>query len=75
ERVDQDHSNVAATWGRLRDEGQAWPTDEQWEVLRSADRLEELEPVTRVTADDDGAVRLATSLPMPSMSLLTLTPA
>jgi len=74
ERVDQDHSNVAAVWGRLRDEGQAWPTDEQWEVLREADRLEELEPTDRVTADGDGVVRLGTTLPMPSMSLLTLSP-
>ncbi len=75
ERVDQDHSNVASTWGRLREEGQAWPTDEQWAQLREADRLDELEPAISVTADDHGVVRLATTLPMPSMSLLTLTPA
>ena len=74
ERVDQDHSNVASTWGRLREEGQAWPTDEQWAQLREADRLDELEPAISVTADDHGVVRLATTLPMPSMSLLTLTP-
>ena len=44
ERVDQDHSNVAAAWGRLRDEGQAWPTEEQWAQLRETDRLEEIDP-------------------------------
>ena len=40
ERVDDDHSNIAAVWGRLREDGQDWPTDEQWDALREADRLE-----------------------------------
>ncbi len=44
ERVDEDHSNVASAWGRLRREGQDWPDDEQWAALREADRLDELEP-------------------------------
>jgi xylan 1,4-beta-xylosidase len=74
ERVDADHSNIAATWASLRSEGQAWPTEEQWATLREADRLEELEPTTAVTADDAGVVRVTTTLPMPSMSLLTLAP-
>jgi len=73
ERVDERHSNVAQTWGELREDGQDWPTDEQWDALRAADRLDELEPAREVTADDAGAVRLETELPMPSMSLLTLT--
>ena len=50
-------------------------TEEQWATLREADRLEELEPVTTVSADESGVVRLTTTLPMPSMSLLTFTPA
>ena len=73
ERVDERHSNVAHTWSALREDDQDWPTDEQWDALRSADRLDELEPAHEVTADDIGAVRLDTELPMPSMSLLTLT--
>lgn len=75
ERVDEHHSNVASAWGELRREGQDWPDDEQWAQLREADRLEELEPASVVTADDSGTVEVAFDLPMPGMSLLTLTPA
>ncbi len=74
DRVDADHSNVAGTWGRLRQPGQDWPTDDQWTALREADRLEQLEPDRTVTADPSGVLTLATRLPMPSMSQLTLTP-
>ena len=34
-------------WGRLKEDGQDWPSDEQWAQLREADRLEELEPARR----------------------------
>ena len=74
ERVDEQHSNIARVWGGLREDGQAWPTDEQWETLRAADRLEQLEPTSTVTADDAGVVQVTTTMPMPSMSLLTLAP-
>jgi xylan 1,4-beta-xylosidase len=74
ERVDEEHSNIARVWGDLREDGQAWPTDEQWQVLRDADRLEQLEPAAPVTADESGVLRVTTTLPMPSMSLLTLAP-
>lgn len=73
ERVDQHHSNVAAAWGRLRREGQEWPDEEQWAQLRAGDRLEHAEPERQVTADADGVVTVEVELPMPSMSLLTLT--
>lgn len=72
ERVDQHHSNVAAVWGALRRDGQDWPDEEQWAVLREADRLEELEPARTVTADARGVVALDVELPMPAMSLLRL---
>jgi xylan 1,4-beta-xylosidase len=74
ERVDEEHSNIASVWRRLRENGQRWPDDAQWETLRDADRLEHLEPERSVTADDAGAVRVETVLPMPAMSLLTLAP-
>jgi xylan 1,4-beta-xylosidase len=74
ERVDEHHSNVASVWRRLRDDGQEWPTDEQWAELREADRLEHLEPERDVTADGAGVVRVETELPMPAMSLLALRP-
>jgi xylan 1,4-beta-xylosidase len=75
DRVDDDHSDIAAVWGRMRSDGQAWPTDEQWEQLREADRLEQLEPDRAVTADGSGHVTVEFVLPMPSMSQLILTPA
>ena len=74
ERVDETHSNVAHAWGAMRGPGQAWPTEEQWPLLREADRLEQLEGPATVTADDRGTVILDVELPMPSMSLLRLQP-
>ncbi|HEX6248803.1 MAG TPA: glycosyl hydrolase [Nocardioidaceae bacterium] len=73
-RVDQEHSNIAGVWGRLREDDQAWPTDEQWEQLRAADRLEELEPAREVSADGEGRVSVTFDLPMPAMSFLQLSP-
>lgn len=72
ERVDQDHSNVTAVWGALKRPGQDWPDEEQWAALREADRLEQL-PVDPVVADASGVAVVETELPMPAMSLLTLT--
>ena len=40
ERVDEDHSNIASVWRRLREDGQEWPDDAQWDELRAADRLD-----------------------------------
>ncbi len=74
ERVDEHHSNVAAAWAELRREGQDWPDDSQWAALRSADRLDELEPARSVVADEGGGALVEFELPMPAMSLLTLTP-
>ena len=74
DRVDDDHSDIAAVWGRLKDDGQDWPTDEQWAQLRAADKLEALVPDETLVADVEGRVELSFDLPMPSMSSLTLTP-
>jgi xylan 1,4-beta-xylosidase len=73
-RVDENHSNIASVWGKVRDADQAWPTDAQWETLRDADRLEELEPARDVVADRDGRVQVTVDLPMPAMSFLSLQP-
>jgi xylan 1,4-beta-xylosidase len=72
DRVDQHHSNIARTWGELRQGDQAWPTDEQWERLREADRLDLLEPPREVVADEQGRVTVDFDLPMPAMSFLRL---
>ena len=71
-RVDELHSNVASAWGRMREGDQAWPTEQQWAQLRAADRLEDLQPESEVTADGDGRVTTVFTMPMPSMSLLEL---
>ena len=74
ERVDQDHSNIAGVWGRIRADDQDWPTEEQWQQLRASDRLDQAEPARPVTADGSGSVRVDFALPMPAMSLLTFRP-
>ncbi|HET6652181.1 MAG TPA: glycosyl hydrolase [Nocardioides sp.] len=72
--VDADHSNVAGTWGAIKADDQAWPTDEQWEALRAADRLEELAPGRAVHADEHGSLSVEVTLRMPSMAFLRLEP-
>jgi xylan 1,4-beta-xylosidase len=70
-RVDETHSNVFRHWHEmLADDGAEWPTDDQWEMLRSANLLEEL---------DGGAVDAPTgeptvtfALPQPGISFLEL---
>ena len=74
DRVDDDHSDIAAVWGRLKNDDQAWPTEEQWVQLREADRLETLVPDADLRADDSGRAEVTFDLPMPSMSSLSLTP-
>jgi xylan 1,4-beta-xylosidase len=70
-RIDALHSNIVPAWERMS-RGAAWPSDDQWQVLREANRLEELMPVERVVAAD-GVVELAFELPMPGVSYLELT--
>ncbi len=74
DRVDDDHSDVASVWGRIKDPDQDWPTDEQWALLRAADHLDALVPDATLVADENGRLELAFDLPMPSMSSLILTP-
>jgi len=71
-RIDAGHSNIVPVWEQMRD-GAAWPSSEQWPVLHSANRLEELVPPERVAAAD-GVVELAFSLPMPGVSYVELAP-
>jgi xylan 1,4-beta-xylosidase len=75
DRVDDDHSDIASVWGRIKDADQAWPTDEQWSQLRAADRLDPLGPDETVVAGSDGRLEVSFDLPMPAMSFLTFTPA
>ena len=71
-RVDLTHSNISATWAQQG--GGDWPDAAGWEALRQADRLEPLEPPRSVVVRG-GRVALEFELPMPSISLVEVTPA
>jgi xylan 1,4-beta-xylosidase len=60
-RVDLERSNVLQTWAGEGD----WPTDEEWEQLRAADRLDEEELGRRPARD--GALSFSLALPMPGV--------
>ena len=68
-RVDAAHSNIV----RHADD-RDWPDDEGWGRLRTADRLEELEPDRVVRVSADGEVELEFELSMPSVSFIELIP-
>jgi len=74
DRVDDDHSDIAAVWGRLKEPDQDWPSEAQWAQLRDADRLDPLGPDETITTDAVGRIEVTFDLPMPAMSLLTFTP-
>ncbi|WBB68567.1 xylan 1,4-beta-xylosidase [Micromonospora sp. WMMD812] len=70
-RLDEETSNLAATARRLGVDG--WPTEEQWAGLRAADLLADAAPPVTVTPDD-GRLVVPLTLPMPSLSLVEVTP-
>jgi xylan 1,4-beta-xylosidase len=72
-RLDEEHSNLVASWTRIR-RGADWPSADQWDELAARDVLEELEP-ERLVRPIDGSLELELELPMPSVSLIELTPA
>ena len=71
-RLDETHSNLVASWAEIGG-GADWPDDAQWERLAGANRLEELEAERGVDASS-GSIELSFELPMPSISLIELTP-
>jgi xylan 1,4-beta-xylosidase len=72
-RLDEQHSNLVQAWAQIGG-GADWPTGDQWAELEERSRLEDLEPERTVEAVD-GKLTLTFELPMPSMSLIELTPA
>jgi len=72
-RIDAGHSNILAAWEQMSGGAAAWPAKDQWPVLHSANRLDELVPPERVAAAD-GVVELAFELPMPGISYVELAP-
>ena len=72
-RLDEEHSNVNATWKQVA-AGRSWPDDNGWNVLRAEDRLADFVPPCDMQPVD-GAVSLRFALPMPAVSLVELIPA
>jgi xylan 1,4-beta-xylosidase len=74
-RVDEEHSNVFAAWGRMGGNEHDWPRSESdWERLRSADRLEEFAPDCVVEVGNNGCLELSFVLPHPGISFVSVTP-
>ena len=71
-RLDEAHSNLVAAWAELG-AGADWPDEGQWQRLADGNQLDELEPPRTIDASS-GSVELAFDLPMPSISLIELTP-
>ena len=71
-RLDEHHSNLVRRWGELGGDA-AWPSGKQWDELMAGDVLEELEPARAISASD-GRIELTFDLPMPSVSLIELSP-
>ncbi len=74
-RVDEDHSNVFATWRDLGGSERDWPEGDEWDRLAEADGLAELETPRTVQVGKDGTLELAFSLPLPGISGVALRPA
>lgn len=72
-RLDERHSNLVRSWGQLGS-GAEWPSGEEWAELADRDVLEDLEP-ERMVSPSEGRLELSFDLPMPSISLIELTPA
>lgn len=69
-RVDEQHGNVLDAWNRMG--SPEWPTLAQLSKLRSASSLQFDPMPSMVASDRNGSVSIVISLPMPSVSLLSL---
>lgn len=71
-RIDQTHSNIYGAWQKMG--APAWPTPAQLTDLHKLDGLQTLQPSSSVQADGQGKIALNFTMPMPSVSFLTITP-
>ena len=72
-RLDEQHSNINATWSRIAD-GRPWPDDGSWRTLIAENHLADLVPPSDVRPHG-GTIDLRFALPMPAVSLIELAPA
>ena len=70
-RIDAEHSNSHTVWERLG--SPQVPSEEQLAQIHAREGFEELEAPRRVTTSG-GDLELTVELPLPSVSLLVLTP-
>ncbi|MEO7980402.1 MAG: xylan 1,4-beta-xylosidase [Sporichthyaceae bacterium] len=71
-RVDESHSNVFAAWRDLGGADRDWPAGDDWDRLRDADGLAELEPSRTVEVGSLGVAELAFDIPLPGISGISL---
>ena len=72
-RIDEQHSNIFATWHRLVGTEQDWPRSaSEWEHLRAADRLDALEEQRVEEVGSDGRLEVSFVLPHPGISFVTV---
>lgn len=72
-RVDEEHSNIFASWRDLGGAGRDWPTGAEWELLRAADQLVEYEEPVHIVVGADGSWCTTFTLPQPAISFIELT--
>jgi len=72
-RIDNSHSNVYRTWHAMGEP--AWPSQKDMSELHKSDVLETLGPKAALMTDSKGQATLEFEMPMPSVSLLVITPA
>lgn len=71
-RLDERRSNINAIWNRIG-AGRQWRDEKAWQTLAAEDHLADLDPVTEMRPEA-GRMTLQFELPMPSVSLIQLSP-
>ncbi len=72
-RLDETHSNLVASWAEIG-AGADWPDDAQWQRLAAQRTASRSSSRSASWKPRPGSIELAFELPMPSVSLIELTP-
>ncbi len=71
-RIDNDHTNVYRAWKEMGSPD--WPNPKQLAELHEHDGLDSLQTPAELSVDSSGRVAVEFDLPMPGVSLVSLTP-